>query len=240
MRIAVCDDEVSQVALLEKLLSEWAKEHKIAITVVPFFSGEEFIFHWEDDKEYDLLILDIEMGKMNGMEMAKKIRQTDEQLPILFITGYDDYMAQGYEVAAIHYLLKPVNQEKLFEVLDRVQKKEKQEERLFFQGKEGNLGFLMSQIWYVEALGHQCVLYTKEKEWTLRQSISEVEEYLCQRKEFIRCHRSYLINLQHVSALIKTEVILDNNKRLPLSRSASKKVNEAFIRNFQKVYLIEH
>ena len=140
-------------------------------------------------------------------------------------------MAQGYEVAALHYLLKPVKQEKFFAVLDRLQKREKPEEKLFFQGKDGSLCFSTSQIWYVEASSHQCMIYTKEQEWILRQSISEVEKYLSSCQKFVRCHRSYLVNLQHISAIVKAEVVLDNGKRLPLSRNASKEVNEALIRN---------
>lgn len=73
-----------------------------------------------ENRRMRIAVCDDEMGDLNGMELAKQIRQTDEQIPILFITGYEEYMAQGYEVSALHYLLKPVNREKLFAVLDRL------------------------------------------------------------------------------------------------------------------------
>ena len=236
MRIAICDDEQAQQLLVEKYLLEWGEEHQISITTSLFPNGESFLFSWEEDKEYDLLILDIEMGKMNGMELAGEIRKQDEEIPILFITGYDSYMAQGYEVSALHYLLKPVNKEKFFAVLDKLQKnreKTDSEEKLLFHTEEGNLSLPISKIWYVEAYGHQSILYTQEDEYVLKHSISAVEKLFEGKKEFIRCHRSYLVSLQHISAIVKNEIILDNKKRLPVSRNLSKEVNAAFIHNYR-------
>lgn len=236
MRVAICDDEQAQQLLVEKYLLEWGEEHQISITTSFFPNGESFLFSWEEDKEYDLLIFDIEMGKMNGMELAGEIRKQDEEIPILFITGYDSYMAQGYEVSALHYLLKPVNKEMLFAVLDRLQKNREKielEERFLFQTEEGSLSLPLSKIWYVEASAHQCILYTQEQEYVLRQTISAVEKLLDGKKEIIRCHRSYLVNLQHISAIVKNEIILDNKKRLPISRNLSKEVNAAFIKNYR-------
>ena len=141
MRVAICDDEQVQLELLEKYLSEWGKERSILIETSLFLSGESFLFSWAEDKAYDLLILDIEMGKINGMELAGKLRRQDEELPILFITGYDSYMAQGYEVSALHYLLKPVQKEKLFAVLDRLQQRERKKRRFCFRQRKGNCLF---------------------------------------------------------------------------------------------------
>jgi len=233
VRIAICDDEAVQRELLQKILLEWGRDEGVNVSVVPFSSAESFLFQWEEDKEYDLLILDIEMGECNGMELAERIRRTDEELPILFVTGYEQYMAQGYEVSALHYLMKPVKSEKLFEVLNRLQKRKKPEEKLFFQSEEGALSLKLSQIWYVEAFGHRCVIHSDKEEWELRQSISEVNKSLEPYLQFVRCHRSYLVNLQRVSMILKSELILDNGQQLPLSRQAAKEVNQAFLRNYR-------
>lgn len=232
MRIAICDDEEAQLNLLKKYLLEWGREHKTAINTQLFPNGESFLFSWEEDRRYDLLILDIEMGKMSGIEVAKKIRRQDEDMPILFATGYDDYMAQGYEVSALHYLLKPVNKEKFYAVLDKLLRKKEQnakEEKLFFQTKEGNLSLPLSKIWYIEACSHQCILHTETQEYVLKQSISEAATFLAERKEIMQCHRSYLVNLKHIAAIVKNEIILDNQIRLPVSRNLIKEVNAAFI-----------
>lgn len=232
MRIAICDDEEAQRLLLQKYVEAWAQENRIHLETRLFPSGESFWFAWEDDREYDLLIFDIEMGQLSGMELAADIRRKDEEIPILFVTGYDSYMAQGFEVAALHYLLKPLREEKLFAVLDKFNKnrlKKEQEEKLLFRTEQGPLSLPVSRIWYIEARAHQCVLYTEDESHTICASISEMVESLCGRREFVRCHRSYVVNVQHISAVVKPELVLDDKRRIPVSRSAEKAVNQAFI-----------
>lgn len=236
MRIAICDDEEAQRLLLQKYVEEWAQENRIQLETRLFTSGESFWFAWEDDREYDLLIFDIEMGQLSGMELAADIRRKDGEIPILFVTGYDSYMAQGFEVDALHYLLKPLRREKLFAVLDKFNKnrmKKEQEEKLLFRTEQGPLSLPVSKIWYIEARAHQCILYTEDESHILCASISEMVASLCRRQEFVRCHRSYLVNVQHISAIVKPELILDDKRRIPVSRSAEKEVNQAFIKLYK-------
>lgn len=237
MRIAVCDDEEVQRKLIIKYLKEWAGN----IDCVEFSNAEEFLFQWEEDKAFDLLILDIEMNGISGMELAARIRMQDEEIPILFITGYEKYMAQGYEVAAIQYLLKPLNKEKLFQVMNRINKGKKQEEKLLFQAEDASLLLKPSDIWYVEADRHYCVLHMAgsrnlaQKQTAacrLRHSLSEVSRMLRKQDSFVQCHRSVLVNLKHISAITRTEIVMDDGTRLPVSRGAYKSVNEAFVRNW--------
>ena len=147
MRIGICDDERVQQELLIKYISIWGETRDAQVEWVTYSSAESFLFAWEEDKNFDLLMLDVEMGKMNGMEMAMKIREQDEELPILFITGYEKYMAQGYEVAALHYLLKPVNQDKLFSILDKLYKRQKlTQEKILFQTEQATLSLSLIHI----------------------------------------------------------------------------------------------
>lgn len=232
MRVAICDDEEVQQRLIEKYLREWAEKSGKRMEAIAFPSAESFLFHWEDDKEYDLLILDIEMGNINGMELALRLRARNEEIPILFVSGYEHYMAQGYEVSALHYLMKPLHKEKLFQVLDRLKKEKKPEEKLRFQAEEGTLAVPVSDIWYIEAADHRCILVTTERQYEVRQSFGELKKLLEGKRGMVVCHRSYIVNLQHVSAVMKAELVMDNHVRIPVSRSAVKQVNEAFIRNY--------
>ena len=232
MRIAICDDEEAQRLLIQRYVEAWAADNKVALETELFASGESFWFAWEDDSSYDLLIFDIEMGQLNGMELAAGIRRKDEDIPILFVTGYDSYMAQGFEVAALHYLLKPLRKEKLFTVLDKLKKmrmRKKQEEKILFRAEEGPLSLPASKIWYIEAMAHQCILYTEDTSPVLCSSIGEMVRQLCGRREFVRCHRSYLVNVQHISAIVKPELVLDDGRRIPVSRSAEKEVGRVYI-----------
>lgn len=234
MRVVICDDEEVQCKLLTEYLEDWGKESNNPVTVASFLSAEKFLFAWEEDKSLDLLILDIEMGFMSGMELAERIRKEDEELPILFVTGYEEYMAQGYEVSALHYLLKPLQKEKLFAVLDRLQRRKKPEEKIVFPAAEGNLLLKASDIWYLEAVLHRCSLHTADAVHEIRMSMGEAGKLFENKKEFVQCHRSYLVNLQHISAILTTELVLDDGRRLPVSRGMQKKVNEAFIRNYRE------
>lgn len=232
MRIAICDDEEVQRQLLAEYLREWADTVHLLLETVSYPNAESFLFQWEEDKDFDLLILDIEMGQINGVELAMKLRENDEQIPILFITGYEDYMAQGYEVSALHYLLKPVNKQKFFEVLKRLQKKNKTENKILLQTDTGMLSVLPSDIWYIEAVGHKSKLITINGGYVLKHSISELEKILEQENGILSCHRSFLVNLQHVSSITKTEFVMDNNIRIPISRGNIRKVNAAFLKYY--------
>ncbi len=86
-----------------------------------------------------------------------------------------------------------------------------------------------SKIWYIEAMAHQCVLYTEDTSHVLCSSIGEMVRQLCSRKEFVRCHRSFLVNVRHISAIVKPELVLDDRHRIPVSRSAEKTVSQVFI-----------
>lgn len=233
MRIAICDDEAVQQQILQKYLEEWAKVSGEVLETELFISGESFLFTWEEDRDYDLLILDIEMGQLSGMEIAAKIRSQNDNIPILFVTAYDKYMAQGYDVAALHYLMKPVHKEKFFEVLDKVKKLGKNEEKQLFHTDKGPISLPLSKIWYVEARAHQCVLYTEADEYVLYSGINEMAELLESYREFVRCHRSYVVNVQHILANVKSELVLDDKRRIPVSRSSEKRVKQAFMEIFK-------
>lgn len=234
MKIAICDDEKSEQQLLCKYVEEWAAEKGLRVELSCFDNAESFLFSWEDEKDYKVLILDIEMGSMSGMELAKKIRETDSDIPVLFVTGYEEYMQFGYDVKALHYLMKPLDKGKFFSVLDRLPMEQKETEKILFQMDEGNLSVPLRDIWYVEAEGHRCVLYTQNTAMSLKESISSVEKRLEGCETIIKCHRSYLVNLQHVSVVLKEEMVLDNQKKVPLSRNLRKAANDAFIRCYAR------
>lgn len=236
MRVAVCDDEMAERMLLAGYLQEYGQKNKVPMEIFPFPDGESFSFFWEEDKNLDLLILDIEMGKLSGMELARRLRKTDEELPILFVTGYDEYLAQGYEVSALHYLIKPIHKEKFFEILNRLRKRSEPEAKVTFLSAEGILSVSVSRIWYAEAFGHQCVLHMEDREYTLKESIGEVEKKLSGKAEIVKCHRSYLVNLQHVAAVMRTELLMDNDNRIPVSRNMTGKVNDAFLNFYVKLH----
>lgn len=233
MRIAVCEDEAAQRQLLGGYVQEWAEETQVRTDVAFFDSGESFLFAWEDDKAYDLVMLDIEMGKLSGIDLAIKIRHEDQTLPILFVTGYEEYMEYGYDVAALHYLIKPVKKDRLFAMLNRVWERRKPEEKVLLETDQGMVSIGRGKIWYAEAAGHQCLLCLEKESLCLKCSIGTLEALLS-GGQFVKCHRSYLVNLEHVAAVRRTEVVLDDGRQVPLSRYLYRQVNEAFVGFYRK------
>ena len=119
LRIAVCDDAEEDRAYVSGLAKDWATQAGHRAEITAFSSAESFLFRYAEDKNWDILLLDIEMGAMDGVRLAKRVRRDNEAVQIVFVTGYSDYIAEGYEVAALHYLMKPVSRDKLFAVLNR-------------------------------------------------------------------------------------------------------------------------
>lgn len=105
------------------MVNRWAAGAGQVVHTDTFTSAENFLFHYAEESDYDILLLDIEMGDMDGVTMAKQLRKNNDIVQIVFITGYSDYISEGYEVAALHYLMKPVKEEKLCSVLDRAAEK---------------------------------------------------------------------------------------------------------------------
>lgn len=227
-RVAIVDDSTTDAEFVQGILNSWAELRQANTQTEVFPSAESFLFRYAEDKDWDILLLDIEMGNMDGVTLAKKIRQSNESVQIVFITGFADYIGEGYEVSALHYLMKPVKQDKLFTVLDRAVIAMQKTERVILLPMGGEMLRLpTSQVQYVEAFSHTVAIITGTDTIQVKIPISEVEKLL--GDEFIRCHRSYLVGLKHIARLSKTEVILDSGKALPLSRGAAVTVHKAFI-----------
>lgn len=227
-RVGICDDSTEDADFVERIVTSWAKQNQWEITVERFPSAEAFLFCYAQDKEWDILLLDIEMGKMDGVELAKQIRQDNSGVQMVFITGFADYMAQGYEVSALHYLMKPVAQDKLFAVLDKAAQNRKKTEKVLLLPVDAEMIRLrMSETCFVEAQAHSVRIATRNGMLEVRRSISELERELDQ--SFVRCHRSYLVNLKYLAKLCKNEVVLDDGTVLPLSRGAAAAVHKAFV-----------
>ena len=225
--IAVCDDQKSDREYVERLVRKWAEAAGIPVRVETFPSAESFLFRYEEDKRCDILILDVEMGSMDGVSLARMIRRENETIQILFLTGYSDYIAEGYEVAALHYLVKPVKEEKLFSVLDRALDKVRKNETVLNLTSGGELVRIpIHQLRYADVMGNYVTLHARE-DCTVKMTLGELEKQLDER--FYRAGRSVLVNLTYISRVTKTEIRLSDGTAIPLPRGAYEGVNRAII-----------
>lgn len=233
VNIAIVDDEKIQVELLEKYVSSWASEKKVRVFIEKFYNTESFEFSWSMNKKYDVLLLDIQMPEQNGVELAKKIRKEDSMISIIFITAVSDFIQEGYEVAAINYLIKPVEEQKLDECLSRAADKIQNEEKTIIIEVDGAFNRIKQKdILYIEAFAHSIDINIINRKYTVRKSISEIEKEL-DGKSFIRCHRSYIAGLRYIKKIENNELELDNGSVLPISRRQYANTNVAFIRYFK-------
>ena len=192
-----------------------------------FDSAESFLFQYADENDYDILLLDIEMAAMDGVTMAKQLRRDNETVQIIFITGYTDYIAEGYEVAALHYLVKPVKEEKLFSVLDRAAEKlRKNEKVLHFEISGEMIRVPVYQIRFAEVMANYVTIHAAE-DVTVKMTLGDLEKELDER--FYRAGRSIIVNLTQISRVTKTEIKLSDGTVIPLPRGAYEGVNRAII-----------
>ena len=231
MRIIICDDEEKQIANLSALLKEWSEARNLSVKVDCHNSAESFLFAYEDDKALDILLLDIQMGGMDGVSLAKTIRQSDKAVQIIFISGYTDYILDGYDVEALHYLLKPVSREKFFTILDKAAEKLAYNERAIFVSHNGeNIRIPLYEIRYLEVL-HNYVTIHAAQAYTIKKSLKELGEELEELSdEFFRAGRSYMVNLRHIRKTTKNEVHMSCGGIVPLSRGLYGPLNQAIIK----------
>lgn len=226
-RIAICDDEQNQIEYITSIVASWSAHEGHGCEIRTFASAEAFLFEYEEDKAYDILLLDVEMKNMNGIELAKRIRKDNNRAEIIFITSHFEFVGEGYEVDALHYLIKPISAEKLTQVLTKAAEKISVEPPSVVISCDGETVKLYeADILYVESFLHYIVIHTKDKEYKIKENMSVFENRVSDY--FYRIHRSYLVSLKYITRISRTSVSIGNTE-LPLSRGKYDDINRAFI-----------
>lgn len=235
IKIAVCDDEKNIRSYLTSLI----REQNTECEVTEYASADEYL---SGGMGHDLLFLDIELkgsaSGMDGMGMARQIRGMGEikQPVIIFVTGYEKYVYDAFDVDAFQYLVKPVNEQKFAEVFSRAQEKvlseaEQGKKTLVIQYAGANKAIPLDSIYYMESQSHKIVLYTKDGKVEYYAKIGELEEEL--QGHFCRIHKGYLVNLSYVDEYSRTEIMLTNGDKLPLSKYKYEDFVKAYLRFMQ-------
>lgn len=227
-KIAVCDDDADYAKHISTLITAWAAKCGHICEIHTFSSAEAFLFAYAEDKTYDILLLDIEMGEISGIELARQVRRDNRPVEIVFITSHFEFFGEGYEVDALHYLVKPISEGKLMSVLSKAAEKLAIEPPfLVIASGSGTVKLYESEILYIEAFLHYIVIYTAKEEYRLKESISAFSEKLSD--DFFRSHRSYLVSLKHIVKISRTGIRMDNGTELPLARGKYDAINRSFI-----------
>lgn len=226
-KVAICDDSEADIAYVRSLTLLWADMRGFSLHIDTFSSAEQFLFHYDQARDYDILLLDVEMGQLDGVHLAQRVRQENDMVQIVFVTGYSDYISQGYEVAALHYLVKPVKQEKLLSVLDRAAEKLQKNERFLTVSSAGEtVRIPLRYIRYLDVHLNYVTIHAKQ-DHLLKKPLAELQPLL--DEQFYRIGRSCIVNLSQISRVTKTQIVLLDGTALPLPRGAYEGVNRAII-----------
>lgn len=238
LRLTICDDEPVQLSFLEALVTDWAKQTNTELKIEFCRNADQFLFLWEEKKNIDILLLDIEMPGMSGISLAHKLREMGESLQIVFVTGIADHVLEGYDVDAVSYLLKPVRKEKLFYCLDKARARcRKKEPELVLETGGGVTKVKLSDICYLESAAHDTLVICSNGKDAVRcrTGILQMEQQLQKESDsFFKIHRSYLINLAHVERISRKEVVMDNAAVLPIARGKWEGCNQAYLNFYRR------
>lgn len=228
MRIAVVDDSILDAQRLGGYLTRFGRETGMELRQIYYSSAGAFLQKYQQN--FDLVILDIDMPGINGVDAARQLRRNDGRVVLMFVTNMPQYALCGYEVEAVDYMLKPVSYGdfalKLHKACRYVQRN--REERISIRTINGICTLAVSEICYVESSLHYLTYHTVAQDYRVRGSMTEAEEQLLPM-QFARCHNSFLVNLRHVRAIEKDDVLV-GTARLKISRGRRQAFTEQFTR----------
>ncbi len=229
-RLAVCEDDdairVQMHSLCQEILTEAGVEH--SITDFPSARQLGNLLSAENNP-FDLLLLDIQIEGLTGMELAQSLRQRGDRVSIIFITGCEDYLPKGYSVQPIHFLLKPVSREALDAALRTDWQLNHKPKTVVLRIGSKMVNLPLADIRYIESYNHNIIVHQTEGDRTYFLSLSYFEKQM-PPNQFCRCHNSYLVNMTYVEEIGRTDLSLRGGVRLPIGRAYYKALQSAFIR----------
>jgi DNA-binding LytR/AlgR family response regulator len=229
MRIAICDDDKRELLQIATLVESYRHERRTELTYTSFQNATDLLASMESG-DYDLLLLDVLMPGVNGMQAAREIREHNNRTEIVFMTSSPEYAVESYSVRAYHYLLKPAAEEKLFPILDRLfDNFKKPEDALNIKTQSSVFSLPYGKIEYTEISAKKLYFYlTDGSVRDVPGSLSDIEKALLKRTGFMKVHRSYIVNLQWVQELRQGELVTAGGRRVPVSRTAYSQVRTAY------------
>lgn len=221
-RIVICDDEDALIGELQGKLEQYAAETGREFCFFIYHDGSELLQEYKP--EYDLIFMDIKMEKLNGLKTAEEIRRMDSSVGLIFLTSLKQYVWKGYEYRAVNYLLKPVKYGVLKMELDRYFKhyQGKDEPYLSFVNDRGRYKALYKDIRYAETDRRNVMLHFEGQSQVIYKNMKEVSALLCAKRQFARCHQSFVVNMAFVKGVEGLEIILNTGECLPVSQPRRK------------------
>lgn len=229
LKIAICDDDNAQRKYLSDLADAWAKRNRHLVRIKQYADAKSFLFDYSEEKDFDILLLDIEMPGMNGIDLARSIRHDNTMVQIVFITGYYEYFSDGFDVSALHYLLKPSDEEKLHAVLNRaVENLAYRQRSVLLNTSDGDIKVSLADILYIESENVYVLIHTAHGVYRTRATLGSFSKQL--DETFFKVHRSFIAGLKYIKKITRTELTMVNDEVIPISRKLYNDVHAALIK----------
>lgn len=233
MKIAICDDDKQELIKINAIIDEYLRYDFVndKIEVRSFESSIELIEQLESGKQFDVFLLDVIMPGLNGIELAAEIRNKDQVAKIIFLTSSPEFAVESYSVNAFNYLLKPIQKDKLFSVLEKVRSDifTSKQKYITVKTQTGMFKIFMDELIYIEVMGRNIFFHQTNGVVTEGIcTISQVQTVLLTDKRFIKPHRSYIVNMDFIKTLERDGFITLSNQFIPVSRNIYKEVKQAF------------
>ena len=233
LNIAICDDDKTIQEILRNKIVAYSIAHNLDCGISVFSDGKEMRENLPP--ETNLLFLDVEMPGEDGMKAARLLREKNEQVMIVFLSGYNQYVFESFKVNAFRYLLKPLRDQEFNDTMDAiVQKLFSKKEKLVFQFERETYALDYGSIIYIEVISGKIWIYTSGQTYRWSGSIGELEDKLS-GQGFFRVHRSYLINMRRIRRYTSKEITMDNGDQIPLSKYRYGKFREEYITYWSEV-----
>lgn len=229
LNIAICDDEKYYRNYVENFVREYLVKENVLFHIELFEDGTDFFKADENIQKFDIIFLDIEMKDMNGMETAYSIRKKNSEMDIVFITVMPDYVFEGYKVSAVRYIMKKEIEKSLPECLANILKKRKcSGHKMEFPFVGGKRTVLLNDILYIESKSHKLQFTRKGGILYMYGQINDLESKMTDYN-FVRCHQSFLVNLEHIEQINNYLICLSDGSEIPVSRPRYPKVKQLFL-----------
>lgn len=231
LKLAICEDDSYILNDLQVRVNTYLKKLKIKSNISCFSSGISLLL---SNECFDVIIMDIKMDGIDGMETIRRLRNKGINSHVIFVTSTKNYVFQAFDVEAVHYLLKPVSDQELFQALDKAIRRFGQEDHKVITITKGSLIQVIPyrDILYCESIDHKICIRTAEGKIEYYNKLEELQRQLDDR--FFRCHRSYIVNMNFVSGKDKDVAIMVNGDKILVSRRKQQEFSHrllSFIRN---------
>lgn len=229
LKIIACDDDVAFLDRLHRMIDRWSSETGTAVDVALVTRGEDLLARHAASRA-DIILLDMIMPLVNGMDTARELRQADTAVRLVFLTSSPEFALESYEVRAFDYLLKPVAYERLAQLLDELSSmRPPATDELVIKTSFGYHALRLSDIEYAEARNKHVVFHLRDgRDIEALESFRSVEDRLAQNATFFKCHRSYQVNLRNIDHFDRTDIVMRSGACIPLSRSCKQGFQDAY------------